>query len=172
VAALAAQGWRESRRHFQPLSSGALAYLALVIVALAHVPAFFVGLDAQAVPALLTICFCSALSDVTAFFFGSFAGRHHLPAWMNAHKSWEGVLGQILGSLLGYGLVTTTLGITLGWKLAAAVGVASAVGDLINSVVKRRLNIKDWGQSLPGHGGILDRFSSLSLALAVGFWVV
>src|SRR4051794_441216 len=55
VATLLAQGWRESYRYFRPFSSGALAYLALVTVALAHVPAFFVRLDAQAVPALLTI---------------------------------------------------------------------------------------------------------------------
>jgi CDP-diglyceride synthetase len=172
ISLLIIQGWRESHRYFRPLSSGAFAYFILVSLALAHTPVFFVGLGAAAVPALLTICFCSALSDVVAFFFGSFIGRHPLPVQLNAGKSWEGVLGQILGSFLGYGLVASALGIALGWPLALVVGLASATGDLINSLVKRRLSIKDWGQSLPGHGGILDRFSSLSIALAAGYWLV
>ena len=53
--------------------------------------------------------------------------------------------------------------------LAVLIGLASAMGDLINSIVKRRLKIKDWGNTIPGHGGILDRMSSLSFAFIAAY---
>ncbi len=55
--------------------------------------------------------------------------------------------------------------------MAVIVGLGTAYGDLLNSYVKRRLKIKDWGQSIPGHGGYSDRFSSMfGAVIVVYFW--
>ncbi len=121
---------------------------------------------------LISIGLASVLSDICAFFAGSYSGNHPLPAWINKRKSWEGVFGQIIGAFLGLGMAALTPEIGFSWTLAVVVGVASAGGDILNSVAKRQLSIKDWSQFIPGHGGALDRFSSLSFALAAGYIVL
>ncbi|MDB5166512.1 MAG: phosphatidate cytidylyltransferase [Candidatus Saccharibacteria bacterium] len=118
---------------------------------------------------LLAVCFSSALSDVAAFFGGRYLGRHKLPKALNPNKAWEGVAGQIVGGALGWWATVSLLNLGLPWWPGILIGFASAIGDLANSYVKRRLGIADWGTSIPGHGGVLDRFSSLSVALTVGF---
>ncbi len=148
-----------------------LFYFLSVVVALVHLPYFFVLRPQTTVATLIVICFASVLSDVCAFFFGSYFGKHALPRWINPQKSWEGVGGQIVGALIGFTLVRLVVGIELSWWLALAIGGASALGDVMNSATKRQLDIKDWGRIIPGHGGILDRFSSLSYAIAISFWL-
>lgn len=63
--------------------------------------------------------------------------------------------------------MTLATGDNAAWWLILAIGIASAFGDLFNSVAKRQLDIKDWGQTIPGHGGVLDRMSSLSTTFMV-----
>lgn len=121
---------------------------------------------------LLCVCFSSVLSDVFAYFCGNYLGRHKLPAALNSHKSWEGVGGQLLGGLIGGLLAKGVFGTPVGWEFGLIIGAASAFGDLANSYIKRQLGIKDWGQTIPGHGGVLDRFASLSVALALGLLVL
>jgi phosphatidate cytidylyltransferase len=115
---------------------------------------------------ILCICFASALSDVAAYFAGNYLGKHPLPSTLNNRKSWEGVVGQIIGGVGGLILTRWVLDVNIEWELGLLIGAASAIGDLANSYVKRSLAIKDWGNTIPGHGGVLDRFSSLSVALA------
>lgn len=165
----AGREWRHHHTELLPLPTGytllfAVALLGLVRLALLP-PALFV-------PGLIAICFASVLSDVGAFFAGSYAGRHPLPDWINPGKSWEGVAGQLVGAIVGLALVAALPEIGFSWPLALGVGLASAAGDLLNSVAKRQLGIKDWSQAIPGHGGVLDRFSSLSFALAVGYIIL
>jgi CDP-diglyceride synthetase len=118
-------------------------------------------------PLLISICFCSVLSDVCAFFLGTYASWHKLPSWINPGKSWEGVAGQIIGAPIGSLFVWLATGITLDWRLVLAIGLASAAGDLFNSAAKRQIGIKDWGMTIPGHGGILDRMSSMSTSFLI-----
>jgi phosphatidate cytidylyltransferase len=137
-------------------------YLLFFIFGMAHLcllardyPQKFTGL-------LVVLGFATVLSDVLAFFMGNYGGRHKLPRWINPDKSWEGVAGQIIGALIGVllvGLVVMPIGTA--W-LFLPVGLGSAAGDLANSLTKRKAGIKDWGQSIPGHGGFLDRFSSIA----------
>jgi len=146
-------------------------YASLVFIALFHLVLFFVTSNIQqSINTLLVIAFSSVLSDVFAYFSGNFLGKHHLPAWINEHKSWEGVIGQLVGAIVGFYLIVPALEPTPHVALALLVGVASATGDIANSIVKRRLGIKDWGVTIPGHGGVLDRFASLAFAIAVGYW--
>lgn len=144
-------------------------YAGLVAICLLVLPAMFLSQTPDPAIALFTICFTSVLSDVGAFFLGNYFGNHPLPGWVNSGKAWEGVAGQLIGSVIGGLLVAILPHIAFRLWLFVSIGAASAVGDLTNSIVKRRLLIKDWGQTIPGHGGVLDRFSSLSLALVVGY---
>ena len=146
-------------------------YVSLFTIALLHLGLYFYGSAAEHVAvALVTICFASVLSDVFAFFGGSYFGKHPLPDFINARKSYEGIVGQLIGAIVGVAAVSLLPGISFAWRLGFIIGVASAIGDLINSIAKRQLGIKDWGNAIPGHGGVLDRFSSLSFALAAGYW--
>jgi CDP-diglyceride synthetase len=148
-------------------------YFILFIIWTTHLALwFFVIPEPTASIALASIATVSILSDVCAFFMGNYLGKHKLPRRLNSRKSWEGVVGQIIGAGVGGCIVAYILLIPISPLLVLLVGVASAVGDLINSAVKRSLSIKDWGSTIPGHGGVMDRFSSLSLSIAVGFWVI
>lgn len=107
----------------------------------------------------LGIWYMALLSDVTAFFFGNVLGKHRLPDALNSHKSWEGVAGQLVGAMLGYVAVSAIIDVPV-W-LALIVGIGAALGDLCNSFVKRKGGFKDWSNTLPGHGGFIDRLCSL-----------
>lgn len=111
---------------------------------------------------LITLTFASVLADVTAFFLGNYFGHHKLPEVLNKNKSWEGVSGQILGALLGVLLVNAFVDPVVSIWLFIPIGLGSAAGDLANSFVKRKLAIKDWSKAIPGHGGFIDRLSSLA----------
>lgn len=114
---------------------------------------------------LLAVWYLSVVSDVTAYFFGNFFGRHNLPEAFNRHKSWEGVMGQLVGAGIGYVLFMTVA--TLPVWVWPAVGIGAAMGDMANSYVKRAERFKDWSNTIPGHGGFIDRLSSLSYAAII-----
>lgn len=113
----------------------------------------------------MTIVLASVLSDVGAFFFGKTLGRHYLPNFLNNHKSYEGVFGQIIGGVIGILITSLLFGVAIAWWWGLAIGLLSAAGDLVNSFSKRKLKIDDWGNTIPGHGGVMDRFSSLNAVL-------
>lgn len=149
----------------------ALLYTFIISIATAHLILFFINFDSrQSINVLLVVGFSSVLSDICAYFFGNFFGRHKLPTWINNKKSWEGVAGQLIGAIVGFLLISPVVSLSLHISLAILIGVASAIGDILNSIVKRRIGIKDWGMTIPGHGGILDRFASLSFAVAAAYW--
>jgi phosphatidate cytidylyltransferase len=187
VAVLAAGAWlgalvagvlcwyvvRELRQRYAVRQLIAVLYAAAVAIGMLCLPVYLIGDTQNGSNTLIVVALASPLSDVLAFFLGNYAGRHRLPSFINDHKAWEGVGGQLIGALLGVWLLGLFVGIPAHWGLGLAIGAASAVGDIANSIVKRRLDIKDWAQTIPGHGGVLDRFSSLSFALATGFvWLV
>ena len=128
---------------------------------------------------LLTLFVIWAL-DVGAFFSGRQWGRRALARYVSPGKTWEGVLG---GALLAWGVaflaltglqaglpfesVTERFSVSLG---LTAIALLSVFGDLYESVLKRRVQCKDSGQLLPGHGGLLDRIDSLLFALPLMFF--
>jgi CDP-diglyceride synthetase len=119
---------------------------------------------------LIIIGFSSVLSDVTAFFLGNYRGKHKLPSNLNPQKSWEGVFGQVIGALIGILLVNSYITPVPTVWLFLPIGVGSAAGDLINSYMKRLVHIKDWSNNIPGHGGYLDRLSSLAGSAILTFY--
>lgn len=107
-------------------------------------------------------------SDTGAYCVGSLIGKHRLFPSISPKKSWEGSIG---GGLLAIGVSQLlahffTVFSPLQWAgMALVVTLFGTWGDLVESLMKRRLGIKDSGNILPGHGGMLDRFDSSLLAI-------
>jgi len=111
-------------------------------------------------------------ADIGAYFTGKAMGKRKLAPQVSPGKSWEGFYGGLVTSLL----ITLAIGLVRDWgvgqMLAGLVGAAivvaiSVVGDLTESMFKRRSGIKDSSNLLPGHGGVLDRIDSLTAAVPV-----
>lgn len=111
-------------------------------------------------------------ADIGAYFSGRAFGKRKLAPQVSPGKSWEGVYGGLLLSLVITAIVGWVRDWTTGEMLKGLIGAAiivfiSVVGDLTESMFKRQSGIKDSSNLLPGHGGILDRIDSLTAAIPV-----
>lgn len=126
---------------------------------------------------LLTLCFAWG-GDTAAYFAGRAFGKHKLAPVVSPHKTVEGAVGGVLGSILagilltcvyaalssGYHVISVQMRTThyeVLLLMGAIASVLGILGDLFASAVKRQAGIKDYGTIFPGHGGILDRFDSV-----------
>lgn len=102
-------------------------------------------------------------NDTFAYLTGRIAGKNKLFERISPKKTWEGTIGGIVFTFISAYLISyfTEANDTLFWIVSAAIIAPTAIfGDLLESLFKRSLNIKDSGTILPGHGGILDRFDA------------
>ncbi len=108
--------------------------------------------------------------DAAAFFSGRYFGRHKLAPMISPAKTWEGVAGGLVFSIIAC-LLFTIVPLHVPWYLAILLGVliggAATLGDLAESLIKRQTHVKDSGQIMPGHGGMLDRIDSILFATIV-----
>jgi len=108
-------------------------------------------------------------NDTGAYLIGKFFGRHKLLEAVSPKKTWEGLFGGIASAILsGYFLFSLMPNsfTRIEWiVIAIIVAVFANIGDLIESQIKRIKGVKDSGKLLPGHGGVLDRFDGLLIAL-------
>ena len=119
-------------------------------------------------------------ADVFAYFFGKYLGKNKLAPQVSPGKTWQGVygafLGTTLGSVIGSYLFNFSLNESVLFLVLTLIVVAISIfGDLSESLYKRQNAIKDSGNLLPGHGGILDRVDSLVAAAPfyiVGLWLL
>jgi phosphatidate cytidylyltransferase len=121
---------------------------------------------------LFTLCVIWA-GDMLAYFVGRGFGRVPMAPALSPKKTWEGALGNILGSLLVAVVFARWMQVdvvTL-MVIAGIANIAGQAGDLIESAYKRAAAVKDSGKLLPGHGGVLDRVDSLILAAPV-VWIL
>lgn len=106
-------------------------------------------------------------NDTGAYLVGSTMGKHPLFERISPRKSWEGFFGGLAMTVLVSLLLPGWLGLADagGWMITAAIiSVTGTLGDLVESMLKRSLGLKDSGSILPGHGGFLDRFDSVVIA--------
>lgn len=127
---------------------------------------------------LLTACGVVWIGDSAAYFVGMRWGRHKIAPTISPGKSWEGYAAQIVGGLLG-GLILAWLGLTVsggasvlklwhGLLLGVVISALCPAGDFLISMMKREAGVKDTGNLIPGHGGILDRIDSILWAGILG----
>jgi phosphatidate cytidylyltransferase len=112
-------------------------------------------------------------NDVGAYCFGMLLGRHKLFPRISPKKSWEGFLGGIIIAIVASILVSKFMfdGKNLEhWLIVSIItAVFGTLGDLIESMLKRSVGVKDSGSIMPGHGGMLDRFDAVFLAFPIVF---
>lgn len=105
--------------------------------------------------------------DTGAYVFGMSFGKHRLFVRVSPKKSWEGAIGGLISALAAGGIIAYYIDAPLAHWLIIAFGIviASTLGDLTESLIKRQFGVKDSGTILPGHGGLLDRFDSILFAI-------
>ncbi len=120
------------------------------------------------------------IADSFAYFIGVRFGKHRLSPRLSPKKSWEGYWGGVVFGTLGAVALTVVLGRlggpTLSWWKGAALGAALSIlttlGDLGESMLKRQAGVKDSGNLIPGHGGVLDRIDSWLWGGALGYFLI
>jgi phosphatidate cytidylyltransferase len=120
----------------------------------------------------LAFIIIAVAADVGAYAFGLSFGKHKMAPVISPKKTWEGFAGGAAASLVaGVLLSTLMLGNTwwFGLVFGAAIFLTATLGDLVESLVKRDIGIKDMSSWLPGHGGFLDRLDSILPSAAVAF---
>ena len=121
---------------------------------------------------ILTVC-----SDIGGYFAGitlGRGGRHLMAPVISPKKTWEGFAGSAVACLVAGWLCVTLMLHGHAWQgllTGAAAVLAATLGDLVESMIKRDLDIKDMGTLLPGHGGVLERLDSLLLVAPV-LWLL
>jgi phosphatidate cytidylyltransferase len=154
---------------FAPTRGGsvAAAIAGVVVLVPAGVALIRLRLEDNGAALVLFSLIVIMAADVGAYFAGHRFGRTKLAPKVSPGKSWEGVIGGVIASL-----VVAAIGASLlEWPvvpvmlLAAGAAAFSVVGDLTESLMKRHTGLKDSGRLFPGHGGVLDRFDSLSAGI-------
>ncbi len=138
--------------------------------------------EAHGIFFILFAAFGAWMTDVFAYFVGSFLGKHKLCPKISPKKTIEGAIGGVLGcvlaSLILYAVFvnfvfeTESANYVAVALMAVFLSIVSMCGDLTASVIKRNFEIKDFGKLIPGHGGILDRFDSIIFVLVALYAVL
>jgi phosphatidate cytidylyltransferase len=161
------------RQKSNPLHNWAYFILGQVMVALpfALLPSILY-IDGYQPIILLSVFVTIWVNDTGAYLFGVQLGKHRLFERISPKKSWEGFIGGALTALLSgyiFSLFVPSLTLLQWLVFSEIIVVFSTFGDLLESMLKRTVHVKDSGDVIPGHGGILDRFDSLLLAAPVIF---
>jgi phosphatidate cytidylyltransferase len=164
------------------LPGGAEGYLRDIsasVFAAAYLPLFasFAAMlvpPADGVGRVLTFMVAVVASDTGGYAAGVLRGRHPMAPSISPKKSWEGFSGSMIAGIVAGALTVHYLLDGQAWQgvlFGAAIVLTATLGDLVESLIKRDLGVKDMGTMLPGHGGLMDRLDSL-LPSAVVSWVL
>jgi len=138
--------------------------------------AILIGLGPRPVAYILFVVLLVAANDSGAYFVGRAFGRRQLSPSISPTKTWEGLVGGLIVGLVVASVLTTfpawePIGIAKGLVAGALVGVVAPIGDAVESMVKRALQVKDMGSVLPGHGGMLDRIDGFLFAVPLIYFL-
>jgi len=127
----------------------------------------------------IIVVFGTAYGDVGAYFFGRVFGRHKLSPRLSPNKTWEGYWGgavtaAVMTAITAAALTASapTVSTVEGLLIGGVLGVLTPLGDLGMSVFKRFGNVKDFSRVLGGHGGMMDRFDTILIGAAVGYYLI
>ena len=122
---------------------------------------------------VMTFVVLVGCNDTFGYFVGVLLGKHPLVPSISPKKTWEGLVGSVIFTILG-GCLAFHYIMNMDWWIGIVVGLmivfTATCGDLIESAMKRDLSLKDMGSLLPGHGGMLDRLDSVVLS-APAMWL-
>ena len=158
----------------KPFENIALLILPVIYIAIPFtlMNIMYLGENTKGLSILAFFIFIWA-SDVGAYCFGMLLGKHKLFPRISPQKSWEGFFGGILTAIIASILVSKFMfdGKNLQhWIVISIItAVFGTLGDLVESMLKRSVGVKDSGKIMPGHGGILDRFDAALLAFPIVF---
>jgi phosphatidate cytidylyltransferase len=113
------------------------------------------------------------IADIAAYFAGKRFGKHKLAPQISPGKTWEGVFGA-WAAIIVYGLlICASLSLSY-WLIVGLLGITvlSIMGDLLESLIKRQAGVKDSGNMLPGHGGLLDRIDGLTSSMPIAMFFI
>jgi phosphatidate cytidylyltransferase len=125
---------------------------------------------------IIGLTICAVGYDVFGYFIGTQFGRSRMSPRLSPNKTWEGLFGGMVASIILGGIVGKVLApwdgkISHGIALGLIVAILAPVGDLCESMIKRDLGLKDFGTLLPGHGGVLDRFDAMLFTLPAVYYL-
>jgi phosphatidate cytidylyltransferase len=153
------------------------AAASLLIIAYVPLLGSFAALmlaEVQGGARIVTFLLIVVMSDTGGYIAGVLFGKHPMAPKISPKKSWEGAAGSlILGTAAGVCMAIFALGVPfwVGIILGVSLVAVGTCGDLIESMIKRDLGIKDMSSFLPGHGGVMDRLDSLLVAAPVA-WLI
>ena len=159
--------WRKSPT---PIANIATTFMGIIYVALPmamvlFIPQLLVGKwSGLAMLAFIGIIW---VNDIFAYLVGVTLGKHRLCERISPKKSWEGFFGGLIGAVGAAVLFGHLFGgnLLIWGGLGLVTALAGVAGDLVESLMKREVDVKDSGKMMPGHGGFLDRFDALYLAV-------
>lgn len=151
--------------------------LMLSVFCLSHVPALVTlnipGYEGRELLLIAFLVIVVQSSDVLQYVWGKLFGRHKVAPALSPSKTWEGLIGGVLSA--------TALGASLWWitpftpwqaaLIAFSINLMGFFGGLVMSAIKRDHGVKDWGQLIAGHGGVLDRLDSVLFSAPVFFHI-
>ena len=172
--ALACMAWRFGRGTAGYLADvSASIFIAVYLGLLASFAAMMLA-PSDGAYRIMAFLIMVVASDTGGFAAGVLIGKHPMAPTISPKKSWEGFAGSVTAAMIG-GALTVWLMLGGLWWQGALVGAVLActgtAGDLAESLIKRDLGVKDMGNLLPGHGGIMDRMDSL-LPSAIFAWLL
>jgi phosphatidate cytidylyltransferase len=172
-----------------PETATGLFLLIYIAYPLTLIPLFWSRPQGDGTVLLLFLLICVWSGDIAALYIGKRFGKRKLAPRLSPNKTWAGSVASIVASVV-FGMALIFLGDYLSargstfttlhtsepwWQaaiLAAVLNIAAQLGDLLESALKRGANVKDSGNLLPGHGGVLDRIDALLLAAPVLWFVL
>lgn len=162
-----------TRARKNPFQNISITYAGIFYVVLPFILLNILGDSTSKYWLVLSIFILIWCNDTFAYLTGKLIGKHKLFERISPKKTWEGFIGGIIFAIIG--------GITLAYFLEASyikyityaivAGVIGTAGDLVESMLKRSVDVKDSGSILPGHGGILDRFDAVLFVVPVIFFL-
>ena len=172
--ALACMAWRFGRGSAGYLADVSASIFVTVYLGLLASFAAMMLAPSDGAHRIMAFLIMVVASDTGGYAGGVLFGKHPMAPAISPKKSWEGFAGSVLAAMVG-GALTVWLLLGGQWWQGALVGAVLAVtataGDLAESLIKRDLGVKDMGNLLPGHGGIMDRMDSL-LPSAIFAWLL